>query len=526
MLPGVLRFLAVVLVALAFAHQARAEKSLALVVGIDTYDNLSANHQLDRAINDSRSVGAVLEALGFDVERGENLTRAQFNVLWQKFLDKVAPGDTVALFFSGHGIEIEGLNFLLPRDTPKVAYGRQEQIKRESLSVLEFMLDLRKRRPQVSLIILDACRDNPMIPEGEKSVANSGGLASMTDPPEGTFIMYSAGAGETALDRLPDDPDTINSVYTRKLLPLLQTPGLTLPDMARQVRSEVRDLAASVPHRQRPAYYDGLIGTFSLRPGTPAIPAAEKADADRVRLALRTRDEEIKPAEDPKRLATRVEPPRRELSGAADIALLPPQKIHFRSRLEAPLKPDTSGADEGWVDSVMTITVMPVAFVHRTEPGRKVRILQETLDLSYNGTMHNYRSLYVVEITDAPCGDRWYCIKGNTGPETLEPGRSISRETMFIPASSVGAVTWGKFVNDVLTKADLPLTVTYRASIEGPDGSTIKETQMATTCRVDTVQLRAELEVAKFRPDDRVKPVFLQADCLPVPTPVTAAATK
>ena len=90
------------------------------------------------------------------------------------------------------------------------------------------------------------------------------GLARM-DAPSGTFIMYSAGASETALDRLPkDDPDKVNSVYTRKLLPLMKTPGLALHDLARQLRREVHDVAVAVPHVQQPAYYDGLIGKFCL----------------------------------------------------------------------------------------------------------------------------------------------------------------------------------------------------------------------------------------------------------------------
>jgi hypothetical protein len=85
------------------------------------------------------------------------------------------------------------------------------------------------------------------------------------DAPTGTFIMYSAGAGETALDRLPkDDPDKVNSIYTRKLLPLMKKPGLALHELARQLRREVHDLAVAAPHVQQPAYYDGLIGEFCL----------------------------------------------------------------------------------------------------------------------------------------------------------------------------------------------------------------------------------------------------------------------
>jgi formylglycine-generating enzyme required for sulfatase activity len=255
--------------------QVSAAKRVAFVVGIDKYDNLGPQQQLQRAVSDARSVATALTSLGYDVMLAENIVRAGFNAQWQKFLDKLHPGDTAAVYFSGHGVEIEGLNFLLPRDVPNVSYGRQEQVKRESLSVSELLLDLRPRKPQVTLLILDACREHPLIPPEFRSAGQHSGLARM-DAPEGTFIMYSAGAGETALDRLPgNDPDKINSVYTRRLLPLMKTPGMTLPDLARQLRVEVRDLTASVPHMQRPAYYDGLIGKFCLAACEPAVPASQ-----------------------------------------------------------------------------------------------------------------------------------------------------------------------------------------------------------------------------------------------------------
>jgi hypothetical protein len=98
------------------------------------------------------------------------------------------------------------------------------------------------------------------------SGTRGGGLAPLKgEPPKGTFIMYSAGAGESALDRLPgNDPDPRNSIFTRKLLPLLGTKGLALHDLARQLRADVLQLASTVPHQQRPAYYDGVIGKYCL----------------------------------------------------------------------------------------------------------------------------------------------------------------------------------------------------------------------------------------------------------------------
>ncbi len=203
-------FIAVWLIATAQA--ALAEKHLALVIGNDKYPNLASHAQLERAVNDARAVSQAFTDLGFEVIEAEDVSRSAFSARWQQFLLKVAEGDVVAFYFSGHGIEVEGLNFLIPSDIPNVEYGRQEQIKRESISVSELLLDLKKRRPGVSLLILDACREHPLIPdEYRSSGAKPGGLAKM-DAPNGTFIMYSAGAGQTALDRLPPpqtDPDPV-----------------------------------------------------------------------------------------------------------------------------------------------------------------------------------------------------------------------------------------------------------------------------------------------------------------------------
>lgn len=210
---------------------------------------------------------------------------------------------------------------------------------------------------------------------------------------------------------------------------------------------------------------------------------------------------------------------------AMDIALLAPQKIHFRSLTEAPLKPDAPAASNAWQDSPMTLTVMPVSFSHRTEPGQRARIISETADLSYAGQSLPFRALYVVEITDALCGERWFCIKGNAGAETLEPGRSISRETMFMPTAPSGALTWRAFVDDLLAKPELAVSVTYRAKVELPDGGGVKLTEMTQSCRIDTQRMRADLVAAKFKPGENLKPVFLEPDCLPLGA-ATAAAVK
>jgi len=246
------------------AAPALAAKRIAFVVGVDKFDNLPADAQLQRAVSDARAVAKTFEDLKYDeVISGVNVSRAEFNALWQKLLERTGKDDTVAVYVSSHGIEIDGLNYLVARDVPKLSRDRQEQLKRESLSVSELILDLRARKPRVTLLILDACRDPPFREPGTKSLVAKGGLAKMEET-EGTFIMYSAAAGETALDRLHDGDTDANSVYTRKLLPLLKEKGLQLPQLARRLRDHVFDLAKSGGRRQFPAYYDGIRGEFCL----------------------------------------------------------------------------------------------------------------------------------------------------------------------------------------------------------------------------------------------------------------------
>lgn len=267
---GVLRIFMAVAFMLGFVQHAEANKH-AVVIGIDAYRNLPANHQLERAVADARAIAGTFKELGFAVTLGENVGRSEFNRLWARVVSSIRKGDTVAVYFSGHGVEIEGSNYLLPSDVPKIEYGRQTQLARESLSLGELLADLQKRAPQVSLIILDACRDNPfalqgraggtpVVPEG----LGARGLSSSNHQVGGTFIMYAAGQGQAALDRMPNNDADPNSVYTRKLIPLLRTPGLTLPTLAQTVREQVYTLAQTVGHQQVPAYYDGLIGSYCL----------------------------------------------------------------------------------------------------------------------------------------------------------------------------------------------------------------------------------------------------------------------
>ena len=267
------RAILVVLIALLAACGGSAEaKRIALVVGINAYDNLKSDQQLRKAVNDSRAIADTLKDVGFQVITAEDATRTNFLRAWQRFLDTVKPGDITTIFYAGHGIELNGANFLLPRDVPRPDDG-EEVMRGSAIRVASLMERLGEQNPQVAIWIIDACRDNPYAAgRGTRSIGSTRGL-KREEPPKGTLVMMSAGTGQSALDALSPGDNNPNSVYTRTLLPLLKEPGLEITDLAKRVRSDVETLASSIQFEQRPAFYHELSGNFFLVDPKPAAPA-------------------------------------------------------------------------------------------------------------------------------------------------------------------------------------------------------------------------------------------------------------
>ncbi|MEO0617940.1 MAG: caspase family protein [Pseudomonadota bacterium] len=249
----------------------------ALVVGINDYAHVS---KLDKAVNDARAMSAALRSIGFDVLTVEDATRRQLNRALLDFTSKLNAGDDALFFFAGHGVEIDGRNYLLPTDVPDAAPGQDSFVKGETIAADAVLEAIRKREARVSILVLDACRNNPFQQLGTRSLGGRRGLARQIAP-EGTFIMYSAGVGQTALDALSEDDPHPNSVFTRSLIPLLKNPGLSLTQTARLVRRDVQRIAATVSHNQRPAYYDEVTGDFVFTRG-PKRQTSQQSAACRI----------------------------------------------------------------------------------------------------------------------------------------------------------------------------------------------------------------------------------------------------
>ncbi len=239
----------------------KKSRRLALVIGNDDYAGLPP---LAKAVGDSRSIAEALHSLGFSVTSLENVARNDFDDALEQFYASLEPGDIVMFFYAGHGVQSGESNFLLPVDMPKLKPGENPRLDRNAINAREIVAQLTSRGAELAFVVLDACRDDPFPHNEVRGATRMSGLTRM-EPGQGAFIIYSAGTGQTALDRLaPDDTDA-NSVFTRKFMPILTTPGMPIVEIAKRTQVEVKALAEKARHLQAPAYYDEVVGQYWLQ---------------------------------------------------------------------------------------------------------------------------------------------------------------------------------------------------------------------------------------------------------------------
>jgi Caspase domain len=269
---------------LAFAAPAYAEKRVALVIGNNDYKNVP---KLQKAVNDARTMGDTLKQLGFSVMVAENQTRQAFSESLLAFDRAVGPGDTAFFFYAGHGFEIAGQNFLLPTDVPAASEGQEELVRDASVLADRIIERMQNKKVRTAILVFDACRNNPFERSGTRAVAGGGGLAPMTQLPEGVFSVFSAGPRQTALDRLSNNDDNPNSVFTRTFAKELLQPGENLVQVAQHTRRLVSEMAETVKHKQIPVYFDQMVDDVFLNgvakgqaeAAKPAEPPSQKVAA-------------------------------------------------------------------------------------------------------------------------------------------------------------------------------------------------------------------------------------------------------
>jgi uncharacterized caspase-like protein len=175
------------------------------------------------------------------------------------FSKGIAAGDIAFIFFSGHGLSINGENFLVPSDADLALINDQQSAQLALISEREIVSAMQASNARVVVLVIDACRNNPFVTRKTKGFVAVSALKPTESP--GIFALYSAGLGEVAMDSLGSGDSDPNSVFTRALIKALRKPGLSLDEMAHLVAAEVSELTSRI---QRPSYYDETLGRVYL----------------------------------------------------------------------------------------------------------------------------------------------------------------------------------------------------------------------------------------------------------------------
>src|SRR5688572_4005632 len=199
-----------------------AEKRVALVLGNSNYQNVAP---LANPVNDSARIAATLKEAGFDVvDSRRDLPAAETRRALRDFADRARDADIAVVYYAGHGIEVDGSNYLIPVDAK---LERDTDVYDEALSLDRVLIAIEPAK-KLRLVILDACRDNPFAKSMKRTVASRAigqGLAKVEPSSPNVLIAYSAKAGFTAADG-----DGQNSPFTAALSRHIATPG---PDVRR-----------------------------------------------------------------------------------------------------------------------------------------------------------------------------------------------------------------------------------------------------------------------------------------------------
>ena len=236
-----------------------ARKQLALVIGNAAYPN----RPLANPVHDAEAMARRLRELNFDVALVTDAGRKAMGQAIDQFLGKLATGDVAFFYYSGHGMQVDGENYLIPIDFQ----GQNETDVRYDTHPLGRLEERMERSgAQLNILVLDACRDNPY-----RAVVRSGasGLAA-PNAGRGTFIALATSPGHTA----SDNPTGRNGLFTQYLLEALSTRGLALDDVFNLVRQRVDEASGG---RQVPWTLSSVVGRYSFLPGEAAAAVAVSA---------------------------------------------------------------------------------------------------------------------------------------------------------------------------------------------------------------------------------------------------------
>ncbi|PDT72270.1 caspase (peptidase) [Bradyrhizobium ottawaense] len=261
---------------------AHAERRVALVIGNSAYKSVP---RLSNPTNDATLVGGMFRKAGFDtVDVKLDLSVVDMRKALREFGTKAREADVAVIYYAGHGIELDGNNYLIPTDA---ALETDTDVFDEAFPLDRVLFAIEPAK-QLRLVILDACRDNPFAKTMKRTVAARAigrGLAKVEPTSPNTMIAFAAKAGSTA-----SDGDSKNSPFAAALVERLPTPGLDLRKAFGFVRD---DVLKNTGYKQEPYVYGSLGGDdVALIPAKPVATGPQANPQDSIRrdyeLALQT----------------------------------------------------------------------------------------------------------------------------------------------------------------------------------------------------------------------------------------------
>lgn len=240
---------------------------VALVIGNAAYPGVGA---LRNPVHDATDMAAKLRTLGFDVILRTDVRQKEMLRSLTEFGNKIQPGSEALFFYAGHGMQVRGRNYLVPVDAD---IRSESSVSSETVDVDQLLDKLTSAR--LSMVILDACRNNPF----ERSIRGGGQGLAQINAPTGTLIAYATAPGKVAADG-----EGRNGRYTEELLAAIDTPGIKVEDVFKRVRANV---VRKSDDAQTPWESSSLTGDFYFRPGEAASsPAQAPAVVDVAALDL------------------------------------------------------------------------------------------------------------------------------------------------------------------------------------------------------------------------------------------------
>jgi formylglycine-generating enzyme required for sulfatase activity len=230
----------------------------ALVIGNSAYDE----KRLDNPVNDARAIKAKLERLKFEVVYVEDASNKKMHEAMDAFYHKLKKDGIGLFYYSGHGIQADNTNYLIPVDA-KLA--QKTDLDFETLNVRQVLGVMNEAKSALKIVILDACRNNPY-----RSFFRGGpdGLGKVADVPNGTLMAFATAPGKLA----NDGPKGEHSVYTKHLLAQLDAPGLKVEDLFKRLKRSVVAETANGTEPQEPWYESSLDGDFCFAGCDASVP--------------------------------------------------------------------------------------------------------------------------------------------------------------------------------------------------------------------------------------------------------------